>query len=93
MILVDANLLIYAYDLASPFHSEARKWLAEAMNSEARVGVSWSGIQAFLRYMTNPRFPWRPTPEAAMQAISDWLAEEHVVVLAPGPRHWQYFHR
>jgi len=26
-----------------------------------------------------------------MQAVSDWLAEEHVVVLAPGPRHWQYF--
>lgn len=89
MILVDANLLIYAYDLASPFHSEARKWLVEAISSETTVGVSWSGIQAFLRYMTNPRFPGRPTPEAAMHAVSDWLAEEHVVVLAPGPRHWQ----
>ena len=93
MILIDANLLIYAYDLASPFHSGARKWLMDAISSEMTVGVSWSGIQAFLRYMTNPRFPGRPTPEAAMQAISDWLAEEHVVMLAPGPRHWQYFHR
>jgi predicted nucleic acid-binding protein len=27
MILVDANLLIYAYDPRSPFHEKARQWL------------------------------------------------------------------
>jgi predicted nucleic acid-binding protein len=29
MILVDANLLLYAYDAQSPMHEKARRWLEQ----------------------------------------------------------------
>jgi predicted nucleic acid-binding protein len=31
MMLIDANLLIYAIDADSPHHRAARKWLEEAL--------------------------------------------------------------
>ena len=32
MILVDANLLIYAVDQDSPHHDKARRWLEEILS-------------------------------------------------------------
>lgn len=88
MILVDANILIYAYDLASPFNSRARRWLEEILNSGTRIAVSWSGIQAFLRHMTNPRIAGRPSPEAATEVVAEWLNHPQISLLTPGERHW-----
>ena len=31
MILIDANVLLYAYDAGSPFHDQARNWLEETL--------------------------------------------------------------
>ena len=55
MILVDANLLIYAKFSDLPQHEVVRKWLESALNSRGRVGIAWPTALAFLRITTNPR--------------------------------------
>lgn len=37
MILVDANLLLYAYDSSSTHHRAARRWLEEAFSGHQPV--------------------------------------------------------
>ena len=49
MILVDANLLIYAIDRDSPHHKPARRWLEGALSGSTTVGLAWGVILAFLR--------------------------------------------
>lgn len=89
MILIDANLLIYAYDTASPFHRQAKNWLEDTLNSDSPIGLSWSGIQAFLRFMTNAQFKGRPSSDAAMLAMTELMEQDRVIVLTPGVHHWE----
>ena len=88
MILVDANLLIYAHVSTFPQHERARTWLDERLNGVAPDGLPWPNILAFLRLATNPRVFERPEPmlDAWQQAMS-WLQAERVWIPQPTERH------
>ena len=47
LILVDANLLIYAFDKQAMQHDHARTWLDEALAGTGRVGLPWQSVLAF----------------------------------------------
>jgi uncharacterized protein len=77
VILVDANLLIYAYDIDSPHHEPARHWLDQTLQGSATVGFPWESIIAFLRVVTNPRIYQNPsTVAAAWRQVDEWIAGE-----------------
>jgi len=88
VILVDANLLIYAHVSTFPQHERARTWLDGRLSGVAPVGLPWPSILAFLRLTTNPRVFERPEPmaDAWRQAVS-WLEAERVWVPQPTERH------
>lgn len=89
MIVLDANLLIYAYDSSSAHHTKARTWVEEAFSNTEAVGLPWHAITAFLRVMTNKRLPGaRFTLEEASQVVDRWLIQPNIRVLAPGEHHW-----
>ena len=48
MILVDANLLIYAYAAELPQHAAAHVWLDQQLNTLPRVGLPWPSLLAFV---------------------------------------------
>ena len=61
MILVDANLLVYASITSMTQHENAKRWLDERLNGEAPVGLPWASLLGFLRLTTNPRIFNPPT--------------------------------
>ena len=88
MILVDANLLIYAHNNASKDHAAAREWLDGQLNGSGPVGLPWPSLLAFLRIVTNPRILQRPQPMAdAWAQVEAWLNWETVWVPQPTTRH------
>ena len=88
MILVDANLLTYAYSSNFPQLAAARAWLDQQINGSTRVGLPWASLLAFLRITTNPRMFSRPLPMAkAWDQVSVWLACETVWTPEPTERH------
>ncbi len=92
MTLVDANLLLYAVDEASPFHERATEWLSEQLNGNRRVGLPWQCLVAFVRISTHPRASSRPlSPDDAADLVDDWLAAEPAWVPVPGPGHAAIF--
>jgi len=48
VILLDANLLVYAHVDDSPVHEPAKLWLDDRLNGSAPVGFPWSTTLAFL---------------------------------------------
>lgn len=85
MIVLDANILLYAYDSASAKHAKARAWVEEAFSQAAPVGLPWQTIGAFLRIMTNTRLPGeRYSLDEAAQVVDRWLEQPNVRLLAPG---------
>ncbi len=74
MILVDANLLLYARITDFAEHAKAYHWLVEALNGTARVGLPWSSLVAFLRISTNPRVFASPLSiDSAWNQVEEWL--------------------
>ena len=89
MIVVDANLLIYAYDLDSAHHKKSLSWLEELLSGVEAVGLPWQSVSAFLRVITNRRLPGtRVTLEQAVQVVDQWLQQPNVQVLVPADQHW-----
>jgi predicted nucleic acid-binding protein len=60
VILVDANILIYANNEAASHHAQARDWLGDRLNGTTRVGLPWAVLLALLRIATNIRVFPRP---------------------------------
>ena len=90
MILVDANLLLYAYDSSAPEHPKARHWLEDVLSKPEPVLFPWHSIHAFLRIGTNPRAWATPLSiEEARAIVDEWLSLPNVVTPSPGERHWE----
>ena len=87
-VLVDANLLLFAVDEASPFHERATGWLTERLNGARRVGLPWQSLTAFVRIATHPRAVTAPlSPDEAWEQVQDWLAAPAAWVPGPTDQH------
>jgi toxin-antitoxin system PIN domain toxin len=92
MIVLDLNLVIYAYDTASPQHKSAIRWLEKALSGGEPVGLPWQTASAFLRISTNANLPGdRFTSEEAAQILDELLDQPNVRLLVPGEHHWGLF--
>jgi hypothetical protein len=88
MILVDANILIYASNEKSSQYARARAWLDDQLGGSTRVGLPWSALLAFLRLATNRRvFPIPLTAALAWSQVTKWLACDLVWIPEPTQRH------
>ena len=92
MILLDANLLIYAVNRDLPQHRAARTWIEKTFSAQDNVGLPWVSVLAFLRLCTNPRVFKAPLKVAdAIAYVDQWLALPSVELVTPGPQHWEIF--
>lgn len=90
MILLDANVLLYAYHPRAKQHERCRSWVESAFSGGDPVGIPWMTIQAFLRIGTNPRAFEHPLSiDEAAEIVSEWLALPAVVPVEPGERYWE----
>jgi uncharacterized protein len=88
MRLVDANILIYAYDRASVYHSKAREWLDEKLNGLPPLGMPWASLLAFARIVTNPRIYEKPAAlRDAWSQVIEWTAARAAWIPQPTDSH------
>lgn len=90
MKLLDANILLYAYDSDSVHHAVCRSWLEAAFNSDEIVALPWQTVLAFLRICTNSHATRKPLSSAdASKIVSSWLHQANVNVIGAGERFWE----
>jgi uncharacterized protein len=88
VILIDANLLVYAHVASMPQHQAAISWLDQKLNGTAIVALPWQSLLSFARLVTNPRLFERPLSVAtAWQQIESWLDCPVVRIPNPGDRY------
>lgn len=90
MILIDANMLLYAYHPKAEQHEKSRAWLEAVLSGPDLVRFAWLTLWAFLRITTSTHVFDRPLSSSeAEAAISSWLAQPAAGILEPGERHWE----
>lgn len=91
-VAVDANLLLYASDAASPRHRTAVDLLARLGEGPGLVHVFWPVAMAYLRISTHPRVFEEPlAPDVARANLAGLLARPHVRSPGEGEGFWQVF--
>jgi toxin-antitoxin system PIN domain toxin len=89
VILIDANVVLYAYYPRAEQHKACRLWIEEAFSGSTPVGLPWLTIWAFLRISTNPRAFERPLGmKEAEETVSSWLDMPVVRLIETGERYW-----
>lgn len=92
MILVDANILLYAEDRLSPRHDAARQWWDDQLSGSAPVCLCWIVMSAFIRIGTNPRVFEHPLSiEQAIGRVQSWLDQPCTRIIRPTENHWFIF--
>jgi uncharacterized protein len=90
MIVLDANILLYAYDTDATQHRAARTYLERVFSAPESIGIPVHSIAAFLRIMTHPGLRSnRYSLEEAVRIVDEWIALPQVRLLTPGDNHWQ----
>ena len=94
MILIDANVLVYAKRLDAPRHDDFRAWLSATLKSEPIFGISEVVLSGVLRILTHPQIFQKPTLlDEALEYVNSFREYPGCVVVAPGARHWEIFCR
>ena len=94
MILTDANLLLYAYNIDAAEHDTSRQWLETQLSGANLFCFAWQTITAFLRISTNQRAFAAPlSTKEATSIVNEWLERPQTVVLTPGEKHWAIFQK
>ncbi len=92
MILVDANILLYAEDSLHPRNQQARAWWDGQLSQTKPVCLCWTVLSAFIRIGTNPRVFDHPLSlEQAVSRVQTWLDQPCTRVVRPTERHWTIF--
>jgi uncharacterized protein len=88
VILLDANLLVYAHVKESERHQEAAAWLERTLNGPAKVGLPWPTLLAFVRLMGNAKVVRTPVPlRRSWSRVSEWLTLPQTWIPLPTDRH------
>ncbi len=94
MILVDTNILVYAWNMDASDHERAAAWLQDRLNGVPRVGLPWASLLGFVRLVTNRRiFESPPAVEAAWAQVDEWLSLPNVFTPEPTQRHAEILRR
>jgi toxin-antitoxin system PIN domain toxin len=86
--IIDANLLLYAYNADAPQQPVVAKWLDELIRSGETIGLPWVTAWAFVRICTNARIWANPlSARDAFAILGEWWSQPDVITLQPGARY------
>jgi uncharacterized protein len=88
VVIVDANVLLYAVDEVSTHHETSRSWLDASLGGNEGVGFAWQALLAFLRISTSTSIFTQPlSVDEAADQVDAWLGAPAAVIVSPTPRH------
>ena len=92
MILVDVNVLVYAFRSDAPDHARYRAWLEHTLAEPRAFGLSPLVLSGFLRVVTHPRVFDPPSGLDLAAKFTEALRSlPQAVEIQPGDRHWNIF--
>jgi toxin-antitoxin system PIN domain toxin len=91
-VTLDANVLLYASDAASPRHERARALVASIAAGPELTYLFWPTIIAYLRIATHPAIFEKPLPaNQAIANIDSLLSRPHVRAPGEQPEFWRRY--
>ena len=92
MILLDANVLVYACRRDAERHTEYRDWLAGVLSGDEPVGIYPETLASVVRITTHARVWKQPISVSDALSFCDAVrSAPSAVVVQAGDNHWSIF--
>jgi len=92
MMVLDVNVLIYAFWAKFELHQQFRAWLLTAINGSDLVLVPDVVLSGFIRIVTGGKAVQVPEPlENAIRFCDEVLSGPAARLAHPGDKHWRIF--
>jgi uncharacterized protein len=92
VLLVDVNVLVYAFRRDAPDHQRYARWLQELLDTNASFGMADLVLSGFVRIVTHPAIFTPPSKiDRAISFVDQIRNLPQCVCIAPGTRHWPLF--
>lgn len=88
MILLDVNVLIYAFRQDMPQHAAIKPCVEELVNGQARFGVPEIVLQSVVRVVTQPKFQPPGTLAEVFAFCNAVASSPNCTIVYPSERHW-----
>jgi uncharacterized protein len=89
VIALDANVLIYAHRLESPFHLGASNCVRTLAEGRSAWAIPWPCLHEFYGIVTHPKRYLPPSsPAVAVRQIVLWMESPTLRLLGETPSHW-----
>jgi toxin-antitoxin system PIN domain toxin len=84
MICCDTNILIYAFDISSPYHTASKRFIQNESQSSKKLAIPTQVLLEFYRVSTQ-KIPKPVSPEKAQRAIRDLTSNSNITIITPLP--------
>jgi uncharacterized protein len=92
MILMDVNVLVYAFRKDAIDHARYRDWLQGIINAPDAYGISELVLSGFLRIVTHPKVFKRPSAWTEAYEFAQRVRNQpNCRCMTCGERHWEIF--
>lgn len=92
MILMDVNVLVYAFRRDATDHTRYRNWLMRVVNSPEAFGMTDLVLSGFMRVVTHPKVFKQPSAWAdASRFVETVRSQPNCRRITAGDRHWEIF--
>ena len=82
--LIDTNILVYANNEDSPFHSKCKTVVERAVNGKIKAAVSTQNLVELYAVITDKRRVEHPlSPAKATELVNFYKAQENIQIIAP----------
>ncbi|MGI4854515.1 MAG: TA system VapC family ribonuclease toxin [Janthinobacterium lividum] len=89
LAVLDANLLLYAFNPHDPSHAAVAAWSEKLIDSQQVVAIPMLAIAALIRVSTNPRLDRIPERmQEVLRFVERLLALPNVRILHTDQAHW-----
>lgn len=93
MIVLDANILLYAYDERAAHHRAAKAYLQNIFSKPDPIAIPLRSVAAFVRITTHPGRVGLFSLEEVIEIVDEWLALPQVRLLVAGEHSWKLLRR
>jgi len=82
-VSIDANILVYAFDLNSPFHLVSRQKIEKLLGSNPKIYLSWQTLLEFSSVVTGSKVTTKSSSKAAWKFIESLLQTSSFEIIFP----------
>lgn len=84
LVLFDSNILVFAHNTASPFHSKAKKLLLSAVDGSLNAVLAPQNLLEFYSIITNPKRVEKPLSVSQVNLlVKEYLTSEVFIFIYP----------